>query len=916
MRALPAGTVTLLFTDIESSTRLLEELGEGYADALAEHRVLLRRAFDRHDGVEVDTQGDAFFVAFGKASDALAAAQEAQASLAGGPLRVRMGMHTGEPTRTEEGYVGMDVNRASRIAAAGHGGQILLSHATQQLVADAELLDLGEHRLKDVGSLRLFQVGDEPFPPLNSLGTANVPLPTTPLLGRKRELADLLQMLQKRRGVLITVVGPGGIGKTRLVLEAASELASSFAGGAFFVDLSAVREPELVEPTVVAELGLRGQLVDHLRERELLLVLDNLEQVVDVGKNLAALLAASPRLAILATSREPLRVRAEVEFPLKPLAEAPAVELFRQSAETIAPEFDAAYEQLAELCGRLDHIPLAIELAAARVKVLSVEDLLARLDRRLPLLTGGARDAPARQRTLRATIEWSYDLLDDSERQLLMRLAVFAGGCTLDAAEQICAADLDALQSLADKSLIRSDDGRFRMLETIREYAFERLEESGELEELRGRHADHFLQLGMRAEPELEGAAQHVWLERLALDYENLRAALDWLAEARPADSLRLSSALVLFWFNRSLYRDGVHWLEQTLAAVDDDATRQRAGALWGAGFLWVLLGDAERGAPNLEAALALARELDDAAIVARSLSVIALLAFFQNDARRARELLEEAAETARIAQDNWILADALGTLGSIYPLQGEFEKAENAGREARAIGREYGDKQGIRMANFGLALTAVMRGELESARVLSEEGLAICREIGDLWFVSYFLWILARASALSGDTAQARARAEESLKVGREIGGPLLIVCALDALAGVERAEGDDAAAQAHLLEAADLGRQAIVPGSYLASVLRGLGELALAAGDLDAAAAYFDESLTRARAVEDAWAAARAQSSQAMLAQLRGHDEEARATAREALAVQNRIGDKLGAADTTNRIAQLEGTAPSAPV
>jgi predicted ATPase len=916
MRALPAGTVTLLFTDIESSTRLLEQLGDGYADALTEHRVLLRRAFDRHDGVEVDTQGDAFFVAFGKATDALAAAQEAQAALAGAPLRVRMGMHTGEPTRTDEGYVGMDVNRAARIAAAGHGGQILLSQSTQQLIAGTELLDLGEHRLKDVGSLRVFQVGHEPFPPLNSMGTANLPLPATPLLGRKRELADLLRLLRTKRSVLVTVLGPGGIGKTRLVLEAAAELAPAFADGVSFVDLSTVREPQLVEETIIAELGLRGQLVDHLRERELLLVLDNLEQVVEVGKDLAALLAASPRLAILATSREPLRVRAEVEFPLKPLAEAPAVELFRQSAETIDPEFDAAYEQLSELCDRLDRIPLAIELAAARVKILSPEDLLTRLDRRLPLLTGGARDAPARQRTLRATIEWSYDLLDDAERSLLTRLAVFTGGCTFDSAEQVCAADLDGLQSLADKSLIRREDGRFRMLETIREYAFERLEESGELEALRARHAELFLQLGLRAEPELEGSAQHVWLERLALDYENLRVALEWLAAQRPADSLRLASALVLFWFNRSLYRDGLHWLEQTLATTEDDRTSARAGALWGAGFLWALVGDAERAAPRLEAGLALARRLDDAAIIGRSLNVIGLLAFFQNDARRSRELFEEAAETARTAHDNWILADALGTLGSIYPLQGEFDKAETAGREARAIGREYGDKQGIRMANFGLALTAVMRGDLENARVLSEEGLAICREIGDLWFVSYFLWILARAALLAGDSTQARAYAEESLKVARELEGPLLIVCALDALAEVERAEGGDSAAEAHLLEAAELGRQAIVPGSYLASVLRGLGELALVAGDLDVAGGYFDESLARARAVEDVWAVARTQSSQALLAERRREHETALVLAQEALAVQNRIGDRFGAADTTNRIAAMRGTAPSAPV
>jgi predicted ATPase len=907
MRQLPTGTVTLLFTDVEGSTRLLEQLGDGYSNALAEHRVLLRQAFDRHGGVEVDTQGDAFFVAFAKASDAVAAAEDVLTALAGGPIRVRIGIHTGEPSRTDEGYVGMDVNRAARIAAAGHGGQILLSESTQALVSGAELLDLGEHQLKDVGSLRLFQVGDEPFPPLKSLGAADLPLPATPLLGRTREVAELLQLLQTRRGALVTVAGPGGIGKTRLVLEAAAELAPAFSHGVAFVDLSGVRDPELVEETIVAELGLRGHLVDHLRERELLLVLDNLEQVVEVGPTLASLLAASPRLVILATSREPLRVRAEIEYPLKPLAEGPAVELFRNRAKTIDPEFEALDEQLGELCERLDRIPLAIELAAARVKVLSADGLLARLDRRLPLLTGGARDAPARQQTLRATIEWSYELLDESERGLLMRLAVFVGGCTFESAEHICNADLDALQVLADKSLIRAEDGRVRMLETIREYAADRLEESGEREQLRARHAEHFLELGLRAEPELTRAQQHVWLERLAADQDNLRAALEWLATSRPADGLRLASALALFWFNRSLYRDGIHCLEQALASTEHDQTNARAGALWGAGLLSVLLGDAERGASRSEAALALARRLGDSAIVARALTVIGLLAFFQNDARRSRKLFEEAAEAARLAHDNWALADALGTLGSIYPLQGEFELAEAFGREARALGREYGDRQGIRMANFGLALTAVMRGDLGNARGLGEEGLAICRETGDLWFVSYFLWILARAAALSGDVTQARADAEESLKVARELEAPLLVVCALDALAGVELIEGNESAARALLMEAESLGRQAIVPDSYRASVLRGLGELAVAGGDLEDAAAYFEESLTRAGAVDDAWAAARAQASQATVAALRGDRDAALTLAQGALAVQERLGDRFGAADTTKRIAAI---------
>jgi predicted ATPase len=647
-------------------------------------------------------------------------------------------------------------------------------------------------------------------------------------------------------------------------------------------------------------------LTGHLSMRRMLLVLDNLEHLLTAGGDIGDLVATAHGVSVIATSREPLRLSAEREHPVAPLDETAALELFCDRAHAVIPEFspDAATE---EVCRRLDGLPLAIELAAARTKTLSVVALLDRLEQRLPLLTSRRRDVDGRQRTLRATIEWSYDLLDDVERRLFARLAIFAGGWRLDAAEQICDADLDVLQSLADKSLVRTEEGRFRMLETIREYALERLNESGELEQLRARHADHFVQFGLRAEPELTGADQHIWLARLAGDYENLRAALEWCVESRPYDGLRLASALVVFWFNQSFYRDGLHWLEQVLAATDDDATTARAGALWGAGLLWALVGEAERAAPRLDGALALARRLDDPEIVARSLNVIGLLAFFQNDARRSRQLFEEAAETARAAGDKWGLADSLGTLGSIYPLQGEFDQAEAAGTEARAIGRQYSDLQGIRMANFGLALTAVMRGDLENARILSEEGLAICREIGDLWFVSYFLWILATAATAAGDVAIARAHAEESLKVAREIEGPLLVVCALDALAGVERAEGHNATARSHLLEAAELGRRAIVPGAYLASVLRGLGELALEAGELDAANAYFEESLERARAVEDAWGAARTQSARATLAEQRGEHDAAIALAQEALAIQQRMGDKLGVADTTQRIAAI---------
>jgi predicted ATPase len=902
MRSLPSGTVTLLFTDIAGSTRLLEELGERYAEALAAHRRLLRGVFERHGGVEVDTQGDAFFVAFEKASDALSAAADAQTALAADArLQVRIGIHTGEPALTDEGYVGIDVHRAARIAAAGHGGQIVLSQSTRDLVGHDAVRDLGMHRLKDIGELRLYQVGDQDFPPLKSLNQTNLPLPHAPLVGRKRELVDLRRLLRVDRVRLVTITGPGGIGKTRFALEAAAEISSSFEDGTWFVDLSAVRDPALVELTIAGAIGGAGELADHLKERELLLLLDNLEQITDAAPELGRLLDAAAGLTILATSREPLRLRAEVEYPLAPLAQAPAVELFRQRAQAINPGFEDEFERLNELCRRLERLPLAIELAAARVKSLSTDELLARLERRLPVLTGGARDAPARQRTLRATIEWSHQLLNDDERRLFARLAVFAGGWTLDAAERVADADLDTLHSLVDKSLVRAGDGRFGMLETIREYAQERLGESDESDGLGRRHAAYYLGLAERAEPELTGAEQQLWLERLATDYENLRAALEWFAKMGDEQALQLASSLALFWFIRGFYRDGLYWLERMLQAGGNKPTAARAGALWGAGLLHTLVGDEQQAEALTTLSLDLARSLDDRSRAARSLVVLGLLAFFRNDMRQARTLFEEGAELARAADDRWCLADALGTLSSIYPLQAEIELAESAGEEGLAIARRSEDRQGIRMALFGLALTAERRGDLGRAKALAEEGLGVCRDIGDLWFVSYFLWILATTASATGDYTTARAHAEESLEIARDLDAPLLRVCALDALAAVSRAAGDVDAAGAELAEAEELARGGTVPDSYLASVLRSLGELAAARGEVADALLRLDESLALAHGVGDLSAAARALTAKAR----HGEPGDAYALAREALTLQLRVQDQLGAVESLEQLA-----------
>ncbi len=438
VRDLPSGTVTFLFTDIEGSTRLLGELGpEAYALALADHRAIVRMTFAANGGVEVDTQGDAFFVAFPTAPGALAAAVATNSVLEPGPIRLRMGLHTGAPLLVDEGYVGSDVHRAARIAAAGHGGQILVSGSTAALVGFDGLRDLGDHRLKDLAAAeRIYQVGPDDFPPLRTLYRTNLPVPVTPFLGRERELAEIVGMLETGEIRVLTLTGPGGTGKTRLSMQAAAAVGDRYVDGVWWVPLAPLRDHRLVSETAARIIGSADALAEHIGERSMLLVFDNFEQVIEGAADLAGVLGDCPNLDILATSREPLHIGGEHEYPVPPLAPDDGVALFVTRARAIDPTF-AADDAVIEICRRLDDLPLAIELAAARIRALSTEQILARLEQRLSLLTGGARDLPERQRTLRGAIEWSHDLLSPDEQTVFRRFAVFRAGCTLEAAESV-----------------------------------------------------------------------------------------------------------------------------------------------------------------------------------------------------------------------------------------------------------------------------------------------------------------------------------------------------------------------------------------------------------------------------------------------------------------------------------------------
>ena len=565
----------------------------------------LREAFARHGGVEVDTQGDAFFYAFPSAPEAIEAAGEGQRALSAGPIRVRMGVHTGRPHVGREGYVGEDVHLAARIAAAGHGGQVLVSQATRALV-DGGLADLGEHRVKDFSEpVWIFQLGEERFPPLKTISNTNLPRPASSFVGREREVADVVELL--RDGArLVTLSGPGGSGKTRLAIESAAELVPEFRNGVFWIGLAALRDPALVAESVAQTLGAKDGLAEHIGERELLLLLDNFEQVVEAAPELASLLESCPNLRLLVTSRELLRVRGEVEYPVAPLAEPEAVELFCARSR-LEPSDD-----IAELCRRLDNLPLAVELAAARTSVLTPGQILERLAERLDLLKGG-RDAEARQQTLRATIEWSHDLLSADEQRLFARLSVFAGGCTLEAAATVCGADVDTLQSLVDKSLVRHTEERFWMLETIREFALERLEETGGAEVLRQRYSAELPRAcGAREAPSCWPGARR----------SGSTGSKRSTTTSAPSSATRSSTDAPTSHCGSALRSGTSGGRVATGARAVAGSTRRlqparRATAqlrfepLWGAGLLAIWQGDVERGSAVAEEMLALAPEGD-----------------------------------------------------------------------------------------------------------------------------------------------------------------------------------------------------------------------------------------------------------------------------------------------------------------
>jgi predicted ATPase/class 3 adenylate cyclase len=763
---LPAGTVTFLFTDIEGSTRLLHELGDGYAEALAEHRRALRAAFGEHSGVEVDTQGDAFFVAFSRAGDALAAARDGQAALANGPIRVRMGLHTGEPVVTDEGYVGLDVHRAARIAAVGHGGQVLVSASTVALAeaSNTVLLDLGEHRLKDLTAPeRIYQLGDGEFPPLKSLYRTNLPIVATPLVGRERELGDAVSLLQAHR--LLTLTGAGGSGKTRLAIHLAAAAADDFPDGVFWVPLQAVRDPAIVEHTIAAAVGAEDGLVHHVAGKRMLILLDNFEQIVEAAPTVSALLSATPNAKVLVTSREPLHVAGEQCFAVEPLQPAEAEVLFEERARAVVQDFRPTAE-VAAICERLDRLPLAVELAAARVALLDPSELLARLDQRLAVLTSRSRDAPARQQTLRATIDWSYELLDPDEQRVFRGLSVFRGSFSLDAATEVCETDLETVESLVLKNLVRPrfGSGRLLLLDTIREFAGEQLEGSAEADHVHRRHFDYFLALARSTNlnsGDLAPGGQR--LDVAFVEQDNLRGALTWAIRGGETElALELAVALDQFWVANDA-AEGVRWFRR---AFQDPAEKTvpapiRAHAFRALGASLHIAGDLEAAGLALEQSLALFEEIGDEhgrAVLLHRLSITAIAV--HGDLVRARELVEASHELHARGDNWWTMtwghAQTVGTLGAIARESGDAERALELVAESAELARAAGVEwwQGGMLGE--LAALSLRQERIDEAERHARESLEIAARLGDRSGRVFGVGLLATVAAARGEQERA----------------------------------------------------------------------------------------------------------------------------------------------------------------
>ena len=839
----PTDSITFLFTDIQGSTQLWEKHPEAMKVALARHDAILRQAIETHGGHVFKTVGDAFYAAFTSAPAALSAALDAQRALHAeswgeAVIKVRMGLHTGAVEARDNDYFGPPLNRVARLMAAGHGGQVLLSAVTDELVRghlppDAELRDMGEWRLKDLSRLEhIYQLVvpglPADFPPLRALDAirTNLPAQLTSFVGREKEINAVTRLIATNR--LVTLTGPGGTGKTRLSLRVAADLLDTFGNGVWFVELAPLADPALIVQTIMNTLGLREEsgyslleiITDYLRAKNALLILDNCEHLIEAVAQLAeTLLQACPDLRLLVSSREALGIAGETPYRVPSLAipnaqgghtaesilNYEAARLFIERAKAVAPAFTVTDENasaIAQVCTRLDGIPLAIELAAARVKILKPEQIAERLNDRFRLLTGGSRTALPRQQTLRALIDWSYDLLSDSERILLTRLSVFAGGWTLEAAETVCSDQysvnsdqysvdsnqslstehcllntdiLDLLMQLVNKSLVvvDADDGpetRYRMLETIRQYSRDKLLETDDGTQLRTRHLDYFLALAEHAEPELSGPRVAEWLRRLDADLDNMRAALEWSLGQNVQTGLKLTAALMQYWNAHNDMHEGMEWLT-LLLRQPDAATRNltRAKALTALSFLFAAQLENAQTQKMAEEALTIYRELGDKHGEAFALYMLGSALCGQDDYATGRPLVFESLALYRKLNDKIGVGEVLSALGNFID-DHDPERARVYMTESLEIARELGDSAGVAARLSNLGRIAYRAGDYAASRAQLTESLEGYRRLGRS-DTSFIIESLGELALREGNYDEARKYFEEGIALARESG-------------------------------------------------------------------------------------------------------------------------------------------------